>query len=323
MPLLLKQTAAFIVRAPDHFAEMIKSLPSKIGEAFEEFGRYIKGKLKEFFTLNFNFGDVGKKVGAGVSAWQKGAADPSGQFDMNVPGSAAGRKTAGPMLSLIGEGAAPEYVIPTESRYRERALALWQQAGKDLGVPMMASGEKLGRKRPSLGVFATSPYNISPDSFGVPINETMKPYFDKLSAVGLSAMNKCMEAWNSIREYLIHDVASMIAYQFTFRDLINGMLGDWEGKNSIRNSIVTGIVSAGLAGALTTTERISSMSEKAKSVQNDVNKNDLYFSYSPVINIYSNDEKLEECIKKVLSDDFPNFIRKVKESVFPDPRVAF
>ena len=119
---------------------MIKSLPSKIGEAFEEFGRYIKGKLKEFFTFNFNFGDVGKKVGAGVSAWQKGAADPSGQFDMNVPGSAAGRKTAGPMLSLIGEGAAPEYVIPTESRYRERALALWQQAGKDLGVPMMASG---------------------------------------------------------------------------------------------------------------------------------------------------------------------------------------
>ena len=115
----------------------------------------------------------------------------------------------------------------------------------------------------------------------------------------------------------------MIAYQFTFRDLISGMLGDWEVKNSIRNSIVTGVVSAGLAGALTTTERISSMSEKAASVQSDVNKNDLHFSYSPVINIYSNDEKLEERIKKVLSDDFPNFIKKVKENVFPDPRVAF
>lgn len=36
---------------------MIKSLSSKIGEAFEEFGRYIKSKLKEFFTFNFNFGD--------------------------------------------------------------------------------------------------------------------------------------------------------------------------------------------------------------------------------------------------------------------------
>lgn len=131
----------WIAAIPDHFVEMIKSLPSKMGEAFEEFGRYIKGKLKEFFTFNFSFGDVGKKIGAGVSAWSKGAADPSGDFDMNVPGSAAGRKTTGPMLSLIGEGAAPEYVIPTESRYRDRALALWQAAGKDLGVPMFESGK--------------------------------------------------------------------------------------------------------------------------------------------------------------------------------------
>ena len=86
----------WIAAIPDHFVEMIKSLPSKIGEAFEEFGRYIKGKLKEFFTFNFSFGDVGKKIGAGVSAWSKGAADPSGDFDMNIPGSAAGRKTTGP-----------------------------------------------------------------------------------------------------------------------------------------------------------------------------------------------------------------------------------
>lgn len=130
----------WLAQIPDYFIETFKNLPSKIGEAFEEFGRYIKGKLKEFFTFNFSFGDVGKKIGAGVSAWSKGAADPSGDFDMNVPGSAAGRKTNGPMLSLIGEGAAPEYVIPTESRFRDRALALWQQAGKDLGVPMMADG---------------------------------------------------------------------------------------------------------------------------------------------------------------------------------------
>ena len=313
----------WIVEIPGQFVEMIKSLPSKMGEAFEEFGRYIKGKLKEFFTFNFSFGDMGKKIGDGVSAWSKGAADPSGDFDMNVPGSAAGRKTAGPMLSLIGEGAAPEYVIPTESRYRDRALALWQQAGKDLGVPMFAQGEQLGKKRPSMGVFAAYPYNITPESFGTPIDEAIKPYYDKLSDFTHSALNECLNAWNSVQKYIIHDVANMIAYQFTFRDLINGMLGDWEGKNSIRNSIVTGVVSAGLAGALTTTERISSMSEKAASVQSDVNKNDLHFSYSPVINIYSNDEKLEERIKKVLSDDFPNFIKKVKENVFPDPRVAF
>jgi len=174
---------------------MIKSLPSRIGDAFEEFGRYIKGKLKEFFTFNFSFGDMGKKIGAGVSAWSKGAADPSGDFDMNVPGSAAGRKTNGQMLSLIGEGAAPEYVIPTESRYRYRALALWQAAGKDLGVPMMADGgitegntneNDDGR----YSYFAEEP-RISPLKVLSDLFKTHKDYFahspiDEYGAFGLS-----------------------------------------------------------------------------------------------------------------------------------------
>ena len=180
----------WISAIPDHFVEMVKLLPSKIAESFEEFGRWVKAKLKEFFTFNINFGDVGKKVGAGVSAWQKGAPDPSGSFDMNVPGSAAGRKTAGPMLSLIGEGAAPEYVIPTESRYRSRALELWQQAGKDLGVPMYAKGEQLGSNRPNMGVFAWDPM-IMPESFGEKI------FSDK-------------PVWKSVREF----ISSLTALDF-------------------------------------------------------------------------------------------------------------
>lgn len=173
----------WISAIPDHFVEMIKSLPSKIAESFEEFGRWVKAKLKEFFTFNINFGDVGKKVGAGVSAWQKGAPDPSGSFDMNVPGSAAGRKTAGPMLSLIGEGAAPEYVIPTEARYRMRALALWQQAGKDLGVPMMADGggtdgHSEGGANDALDVFTEGP-RISPLKVLSDLYSTHKEYFDR------------------------------------------------------------------------------------------------------------------------------------------------
>lgn len=173
----------WISAIPDHFVEMIKSLPSKIAESFEEFGRWVKAKLKEFFTFNINFGDVGKKVGAGVSAWQKGAPDPSGSFDMNVPGSAAGRKTAGPLLSLIGEGAAPEYVIPTEARYRMRALALWQQAGKDLGVPMMADGgitdgHSEGGANDALDVFTEGP-RISPLKVLSDLYSTHKEYFDR------------------------------------------------------------------------------------------------------------------------------------------------
>ena len=101
-------------------ANASSSMKEKNGASnvFDEWGR----KLKELFAFNVSFGK------------------DAGGFDMNVPGSAAGRKTAGPMLSLIGEGAAPEYIIPTESRYRIRALELWQQAGKDLGVPMFAKG---------------------------------------------------------------------------------------------------------------------------------------------------------------------------------------
>lgn len=47
--------------------------------------------------------------------------------------------TDGPM-AIVGEGrrAYPEYVIPTDPRYRSRAQALWASAGKDLGGDMPA-----------------------------------------------------------------------------------------------------------------------------------------------------------------------------------------
>ncbi|MBO5492295.1 MAG: phage tail tape measure protein [Pyramidobacter sp.] len=314
----------WIVEIPGQFVEMIKSLPSRMGEAFEEFGRYIKGKLKEFFTFNFSFGDVGKKIGAGVSAWSKGAADPSGDFDMNVPGSAAGRKTNGPMLSLIGEGAAPEYVIPTESRYRDRALALWQQAGKDLGVPMYAKGEQLGKKRPSMGVFAASPYNISPDSFGTPLEEAMKLAYENISEKTTMMMKKLSEAWNSIKNDLILDVANMTAFTFTFRDILNENLASWQQLNTIPGLETVHLASALAAMGLITNQRYDMLSKiNSAPNENSSSKYNLQFTYAPVINVHENFADVESKIRKVLEDDFPRFMQKVKSALIPDGRTSF
>lgn len=68
----------------------------------------------------------------------------SKSFRDRAPGAghAAGHKTSGPEIALIGEGAGPEYVIPTEPRYRGRAIGLLMQAAEDLGIAGYKSGTK-------------------------------------------------------------------------------------------------------------------------------------------------------------------------------------
>jgi TP901 family phage tail tape measure protein len=55
-----------------------------------------------------------------------------------------GFKTNGPR-AIVGEGnqAYPEYVIPTDPKYRRRAMALWASAGKD--IQLLAGGGVLGK----------------------------------------------------------------------------------------------------------------------------------------------------------------------------------
>lgn len=53
-------------------------------------------------------------------------------------GSGGGR-VAG-ITAIVGEGSGPEYVIPTEPRYRDRALQLLHDAAKDLGLIGLAGG---------------------------------------------------------------------------------------------------------------------------------------------------------------------------------------
>jgi TP901 family phage tail tape measure protein len=78
--------------------------------------------------------------------------------------AASGMKTSGPQFALIGEGNGPEYVIPTEPRYRGRALGLLMQAAEDLGVAAFAKGTKKGKSKRH--VPAASEYlRLSPEEF--------------------------------------------------------------------------------------------------------------------------------------------------------------
>lgn len=67
----------------------------------------------------------------------------SGTGHGGAPTHAAGHKTSGPEFALIGEGAAPEYVIPTEPRFRGRAIGLLMDAAHELGI----AGYKAGTKK--------------------------------------------------------------------------------------------------------------------------------------------------------------------------------
>lgn len=67
----------------------------------------------------------------------------------------------GPRLAVVGE-AGPEAIIPLSARMRQRALALWERAGKVLGVRFCAEGGFVGTPVPALaGAGAGAPPVVS------------------------------------------------------------------------------------------------------------------------------------------------------------------
>ncbi len=53
---------------------------------------------------------------------------------------AKGDIVGGPTIAMVGEGRAPETIIPWDPAYRRRALDLWTTTGRQLGVPGLAAG---------------------------------------------------------------------------------------------------------------------------------------------------------------------------------------
>lgn len=101
-------------------------------------------------------GDLGGKVLGLIPGVGGGSKKPSTVGGRPNPrgGKAAGDKIDKPMISWIGEDAPrwPEWVIPSNPKYRDRALGLMAQAQGAIGIPGFAAGGG-----PSRGGHATAP----------------------------------------------------------------------------------------------------------------------------------------------------------------------
>lgn len=115
------------------------------------FGRYMASnfgsRLLELIYTPLGFGiKNGRRVPMSFFG-SKVAAD---HFDhvhvaMRHGGKAEPTRATSPTV-LFGEGKAPEYFIPTERQFRSRALSIWADAGKELGVVgFRKGGKKKGR----------------------------------------------------------------------------------------------------------------------------------------------------------------------------------
>lgn len=63
----------------------------------------------------------------------------------NIPYLAKGGLVANQTMAVVGEGRKgfPEYVIPTDPQYRDRALKLFQALGNELGINNVVGGQKI------------------------------------------------------------------------------------------------------------------------------------------------------------------------------------
>jgi TP901 family phage tail tape measure protein len=73
-----------------------------------------------------------------------GTLPTGGSSKVNKKPQAAGGYSDKPSIGVWGEDG-PEYVIPVGPKYRASGMALWLQAGKDMGVQMSAKGKKPGK----------------------------------------------------------------------------------------------------------------------------------------------------------------------------------
>lgn len=155
--------------------DAIKSAIGKVAGAFDSARKAIKtawDKIKDAtkapvnWVLRFVWNDGIVKIWKKITGWIPGVPQ-LGKVDL----LAAGGKLRGPQpgvynqpTAIVGEGrsAYPEYVIPTDPRYRSRALALHQAAG----AQMLAKGGIIG----SAASFLKNPLK----SFG----NMLKPFMD-------------------------------------------------------------------------------------------------------------------------------------------------
>lgn len=129
--------------------------------------------------LNFSIGAIGN---AGYNPWSPPQFARGGALPMSQVG--AGFKTNG-VRAIVGEGSShPEFVIPTDPKYRSRAAGLMTQAAKELGISQFDKGGVLGnvwdRVKDTAGKAATSVRRGAVNAVFKPINKLMGPILSKI-----------------------------------------------------------------------------------------------------------------------------------------------
>ncbi len=141
-----------IGHAFDVIGSAAASLGEHIGVAFNNIGQTIHDSLNRDIQIIDDFLDLVSKI-PGMPLWHIPLLPEGPVMNQSIiHGHAAGGKTSGSM-AIVGEGRAPEYVIPTDPQYRGNAVGLWMSAGREL--QLMAGGgvldAPLGAARSALG----------------------------------------------------------------------------------------------------------------------------------------------------------------------------
>lgn len=151
----------FISHLPKKIIGVMGDVLSYMGKLPSKFlslgGKIVKALLGAFVGIA---GKIASAIGGGIGTIGNFLRDwinkntlfgnkidlPGPLPDIKIPALAQGGKTGGPMY-LVGEGRAPEYVIPTDPAYRDRAKGLLADAASSIGMTAFAKGGKTKSER--------------------------------------------------------------------------------------------------------------------------------------------------------------------------------
>lgn len=118
----------------DNFVNAVSGIKNRIAGAFSGLFDGLKNAFKS--AVNWI---IGKWNGLQFSLGPFSVGTP------DIPYLAKGGLVANQAMAIVGEGRKgfPEYVIPTDPQYRDRALQLFQALGNELGINNVVGGQKI------------------------------------------------------------------------------------------------------------------------------------------------------------------------------------
>jgi phage-related protein/methyl-accepting chemotaxis protein len=141
-------------------ARFLATISDAIGGILNAVGLNNVGNLLKTAATNLRSFAEGREAGGTVPARRAGGRSVSGGGARRGPYDNAPMVEVGPgfvtagVRAIVGEGnpAYPEYVVPTDPRYRRRAEGLYEELGRELRVRKLAEGGLPSTSVPTLGV---------------------------------------------------------------------------------------------------------------------------------------------------------------------------